>query len=291
MTWIPVIINPSAGRKTAILAKLNQVFGAAGVRWSVELTLAEGDGILLARQLAEQGAQIVAAYGGDGTISEVAAGLAGTQTALGLLPGGTGNVLAYEFGIPHDFVTAARLLVSEHDVRLVDMGAVADRKYLLRAGVGLEALAVERTSRELKDRFGLLAYGIGGLQALIESRPIEYVLELDGKTIETQGVVCTVANAGHLGIPGLRLSPKIDIEDGKLDVFVLRRVDLKLTMQVISDNVAGPLSMTELQHWQVAQARIEVDPPQIVQVDGDYLGITPVEIRCHPRALHVVVPK
>jgi YegS/Rv2252/BmrU family lipid kinase len=291
MNWIPVIINPSAGRKTAVLAELNQVFRSAGTRWSVEITQEEEDGVRFARQLVEQGAQIVAVYGGDGTLSEVATGLAGTQTALALLPGGTGNVLAYEFGIPQDFVAAAQLLVSAHDIRVVDMGVIGNRKFLLRAGVGFEAMAVERTPRKLKDRFGLLAYGIGGLQALIESRTTKYILKLDDQIHETQGVVCTVANSGHLGIPGLRLSPKVNIEDGMLDVFVLRRVDLKLFMQIVSENVADALGMGELQHWQVKQVRIQADPPQTVQVDGDYLGMTPVEMRCLPRSLRIVVPK
>ena len=291
MNWIPVVVNPSAGRKTAILAGLNEVFRSAGVRWSVEVTQEEGDGIELARKLVAQGAQIVAAYGGDGTIREVATGLAGTQAALSILPGGTGNVLAYEFGIPRDFVAAAQLLVSEHAIRVVDLGEIGNRKFLLRAGVGLEATAIERTPRELKDRLGLLAYGIGGLQALIESRPMCYVLELDGKTHETEGVVCTVANSGHLGLFRLRLSSQVDIEDGKLDVFVLRNVDLKLIMQFVSSSAGGALDMGELQHWQVKRARIAVDPPQSVQVDGDYLGMTPVEIRCLPQSLHVVVPE
>jgi diacylglycerol kinase (ATP) len=291
MSWIPVIVNPSAGRKTAALDELKQVFRDAGVRWSVEVTQAEHDGIRLARQAVEQGAQIVAVHGGDGTIAEVATGLAGTRSALAILPGGTGNVIAQEFGIPQGLVAAARLAVSEHRVRLVDLGEVKNRKFFLRAGVGLEAAAIERTPRELKDRFGLLAYGIGGLQALIESRPMEYILELDGQIHEAEGVVCTVANSGHLGLPGLRLSPKIDIEDGLLDVFVLRRVDLKLMAQFISDRVGGPLSIGNLQHWQVRRARIEVDPPQTVQADGDYVGMTPVEITSRPQALRVVVPK
>jgi diacylglycerol kinase (ATP) len=291
MSWIPVIINPSAGRKTAVLAELNQVFRSAGVRWSVEITQSKNDGIRLARQLVEQGADIVAVYGGDGTISEVATGLAGTGAALAILPGGTGNVIAYEFGLPQDLAAAAQLAVSEHGIRLVDLGEVEDRNFLLRVGVGLEAAAIERTPRELKDRFGLLAYGIGGLQALIEARPMDYVLELDGRIHETQGVLCTVANAGHLGLPGLRLSPKIDIEDGLLDVLVFRRVDLKLIAQFISDNVGGTLNMGDLQHWQVTQARIEVDPPQSVQVDGDHLGMTPVELGIRPRSLRVVVPR
>lgn len=290
MDWIPIIINPSAGRKTAVLAELNQVFRSTDIRWSVEITHEEGDGVRIAQQLVERGAQIVAVYGGDGTISEVATGLAGTQTALAILPGGTGNVLAYEFGLPHDYIAAAQLLVGEHDIRLVDMGAIGNRKFLLRAGVGFEAMAVERTPRKLKDRFGLLAYGIGGLQALIESHAVGYALELDGQIHVTQGMVCTVANSGHLGIPGLRLSPKVDVQDGLLDVFVLRRVDLKLIMQIISENIVDTLGMQKIQHWQVKQVKIQANPPQTVQVDGDNLGMTPIKIRCLPQSLHVIVP-
>ena len=291
MDWIPVIINPAAGRRAPVLAELNQVFRSAGVRWSVELTQSEGDGIRLARQLVEQGAEIVAVYGGDGTMSEVATGLADTGTAMAILPGGTGNVLTYEFGIPQDLMAAARLAVQKHDIRIVDLGEVGDRKFLIRAGVGLEVAAIDRTTRELKDRFGLLAYGIGSLQALLETRPMDCLLELDGEIHETQGVVCTVANAGAWGWPGLRLSPRIDIEDGLLDVFVFRRVDLKLIAQFISDNVGGTLSLGDLQHWQVKRVRIEVDPPQAVQVDGDQMGMTPVELRSRPQSLRVVVPK
>jgi diacylglycerol kinase (ATP) len=291
LNWIPVIINPSAGRKKAILAGLNQVFREAGIHWSVEITQEEGDGVRFAHQFVKQGAQVVAVYGGDGTISEVATGLAGTHTALALLPGGTGNVLAYEFGIPHDFIAAAQLLVTNYATRLVDMGTIGERKFLLRAGVGLEAMAVERTPRQLKDRFGLLAYGIGGLQALIESRQTTYHLELDGRVKETQGLICTVANSGHLGIPGLRLSSKSSIEDGLLDVIVLRSADIKLIIQFISDNVTHVLDLKGLQHWQVTKVSIQVDPPQTVQVDGDYLGKTPVEMRSIPRSLRIVVPQ
>jgi diacylglycerol kinase family enzyme len=87
------------------------------------------------------------------------------------------------------------------------------------------------------------------------------------------------------------LSPKIDIEDGLLDVFAFQRVDLRLIAQFISDNVGGTLTMEDLQHWQVTKVRIEVNPPQAVQVDGDYLGMTPVEITSLPHSLRVVVPE
>src|SRR5512139_155149 len=212
---LPVIINPAAGARIAVLAELNRAFQAAGVRWSVEVTHGQGDATELAAQLAAKGAKIVAVYGGDGTISEVASGLAGTSTALGILPGGTGNVLAMEFGIPRDLIRAARLLVSEHEIRVVDVGEVGTRRFLLRVGTGLEALAVKQTSRKLKDQFGLVAYGIAGLQALVESRPVMYRMILDGMYVEVRGVLCTVANASHFGLlPGLTLASPIDITDG-----------------------------------------------------------------------------
>lgn len=291
MNCLPVIINPAAGQKTPVLANLNQVFRKAGIHWSVEITQDEWDGVRLARRLVENDAKIVAVYGGDGTISEVATGLAGTQTAMAILPGGTGNVLAQEFGVPRDYVAAAQLLTSDYAIRVVDVGAIGERKFLLRAGAGLEAMAVERTPRELKDRFGIMAYGIGGLQALIESRPTKYTLELDGQTHITDGFVCTVANASHLGLPGLRFSHKIDIEDGKLDVFVLQRADIHVIIQFMSENIANSLGLRDIQHWQVSQVKIQADPPQAIQVDGDHFGGTPIEMRCVPHSLRVVVPE
>ena len=288
---IPVIINPASGPRTAVLAELNRVFRKAGVHWSVEITQEPGDATRLAAQLAARGTPIVAAYGGDGTISEVACGLAGTQTALGLLPGGTANVMAFEFCVPRNLVQAARLLISEHAIRVVDMGDVDGRKFLLRAGAGLEAAAVGRAPRELKDLFGLLAYGIAGLQALLEISPVTYNLEVDGQPAQARGILCTVANAAHLGIlPGLTLKPAIDITDGLLDVVVIDRVDLQNMIALLTKNLNGRDSPGSLQHWQVRHAVIQADPPQTTQVDGDSLGHTPLIVSSLPQALRVVVP-
>jgi diacylglycerol kinase (ATP) len=293
---IPVIINPASGQKKAVLADINRVFQPAGIRWSVEITQNEGDATHLATRLAEQGNEIVAVYGGDGTISEVACGLAGTQAALAILPGGTGNVLTFEFGIPRDLLQAARLLVSPHRIRLVDMGEVDGRKFLLRAGAGLEAVTVQRAPREFKDRFGLLAYAVAALQSLMEVRPVHYMLELDGQTIETQGILCTVANAGHLGlVQGLSLAPSVSLEDGLLDVIVMNSIDPLTIIALLSSNIdrptdSGKSSLGGVQHWQVQQARIQADPPQTTQVDGDNLGLTPIHVRSVPRSLRVIVP-
>jgi YegS/Rv2252/BmrU family lipid kinase len=288
--WIPVIVNPAAGHKAPILTELNNVFYPAGIRWTVEITLGEGDAYRQAQELADQGAEIVAVYGGDGTVSEAASALAGTDSALAILPGGTGNVFAYEFQIPRDYIQAARMLTGKYRVKVVDLGQTCNRKFLLRAGVGFESLVIEKTQHELKDRIGLLAYGLGGLQALREIQQTRYQLELDGQPVEATGLLCTVANAGHLGIPGLRLFPAVSMDDGMLDVIVLQKININILISHLMKNVTDYRDIGELQHWQVNTARIMVDPPQTVQVDGDIVGSTPVEVVCIPRCLRLIVP-
>ena len=288
--WIPVIVNPAAGQRAPALDGLEQVFQAADKRWTVETTQGEGDAFRLAQGAADQGAEIVAVYGGDGTVSEAATALAGRDAALAILPGGTGNVLTYEFHVPRDIVQAARLLTGEHGIRVVDLGEMGKRKFLIRAGVGLESLVIERTQRELKARYGMLAYGIAGVQALTKVRPLTYQLDLDGVKSEARGLLCTVANSGHLGLPGLSLSPTVNMEDGLLDVIVLRKIDIDTLITLLKQTVTSTRSLGKLQHWQVKRARIEVEPPQGVQVDGDNLGKSPLEVSCLPDSLKVVVP-
>lgn len=288
--WLPIIINPAAGQKAAVLKELNRIFRPAGIRWTVEVTLEEGDAYQHAEKFVAQGAEIIAVYGGDGTISEVATAIAGTESALAILPGGTGNVLTYEFQIPRKLIQAAELLTSDYQIRVYDLGQIGKRKFLLRVGVGFESLVIEKSHRELKDRFGLLAYGIAGLQALKDAHQMHYRLNLDGTQIEMDGLACTIANSGHLGLPGLSLSPTVNMEDGLLDVIVLRKVDIE---KIISSLLKSPIKghvLEGFQHWQVKKARIDVTPPQSVQLDGDIIGSSPIEVECNPQCLKVVVP-
>ncbi|MFM8320866.1 MAG: diacylglycerol/lipid kinase family protein [Chloroflexota bacterium] len=294
--WIPIIVNPAVAGSTPLLGQLNRVFNPEGVYWTVEVTHAEGEAAEIARRLAAAGAEVVAVYGGDGTIGEAAWGISGSATALAILPGGTGNVLAFEFGTPRTLAQAARLILDEHDIRLVDLGEVSSssgqRQYLLRAGAGLEALAMLRAPRELKERLGLVAYGLAGVQALIEAKPVRYRLELDGRAEEAQGVLCSIANSAHLGLsPTLNLFPVVDIQDGLLNVMVMTRVDLENIIALLSKRIEDHGALGRMRHWQVRQALITADPPQSVQVDGDPFGSTPLRVRSIPQALRVIVPR
>jgi diacylglycerol kinase family enzyme len=181
-------------------------------------------------------------------------------------------------------------LTSDYHIKVFDLGQVGERKFLLRVGVGFESLVIEKSQRQLKDRFGLLAYGIAGLQALKEARQMCYRLNLDGTQIEGDGLVCTLANSGHLGLPGLSLSPRVNMEDGLLDVIVIRKVDIDKLIPSRLKSPVKTLAFEGFQHWQVKKASIDVDPPQSVQLDGDIIGSSPVEVECIPQCLKVVVP-
>ncbi len=288
---VHVVINPAAGQDEAILNTLNDVFAQAGVTWSVSVTQAYGDAERQAHEAIDNGADVIAAYGGDGTVMEVANGLIGADIPLAILPGGTGNVLSTELGIPGDLASAAYLITDKsHQIRRVDMGQCNDHKFLMRAAMGFDAQRVNLTSRELRDQYGRLAYFIAALKAVPESKTVRYHFTLDGEEIETEGFTCLIANAGSLGLPGLSLAPDISISDGLLDIFCLRGLDLA-SLSALAKSVANqPLDPEHLGRWQVREATLVSDPPQPVVGDGESWGETPVTIKVLPGAIRVIIP-
>ncbi|MGB5051091.1 MAG: diacylglycerol kinase family protein, partial [Caldilineaceae bacterium] len=140
---VQVIINPAAGGDTPILNVLNTVFLENGVEWDVSITHRAGDARQAARQAVQGGADVVAAYGGDGTVTEAANGLRGTEIPLAILPGGTANVLARELNIPLGLADAARLASGvESKIDRIDLGQMGEHIFLLRVGIGFEAAMV-----------------------------------------------------------------------------------------------------------------------------------------------------
>ncbi|MEZ4868650.1 MAG: diacylglycerol kinase family lipid kinase [Caldilineaceae bacterium] len=302
---VHVVINPAAGQDVPVLATLNRVFQSCAIDWNVSLTKHCGDGRPLAREAAEAGADVVAVYGGDGTVAEVASGLLGLTTPLAILPGGTGNVMAKELGIPGDLAQACRLLChDEHKLRTIDVGQVNDQHFLLRVGLGLEASVIEQADRELKNRLGIFAYLWSALQNLSKPPLARYQLTLDGETIDIEGVNCIVANSGNLGLAGFHLAPTIRVDDGLLDVVVIQQASLGAMLELMDQIVSTrwPLGKSDsfdqlkqkvrqtFQFWQAKEVTVQANPPQAVQLDGDMLGTGSIRCRILPQAIQVIVP-
>ena len=288
---IHVVTNPAAGQPEPVLSILNSAFRPAGVEWDVSITHEFGDATRQARQAAEGGADIVAAYGGDGTVMEVANGLVGTEVALGILPGGTGNVLSIELDIPQTLEEAARLLASpDAEVRKVDVGQSGERSFLLRAYVGFDAQRIQLTTREMRDRYGKLAYLIAALKAISESEAMNYRLTLDDEDVECEGFTCIVQNAANMGVPGLSLVPNGSISDGLLDVIVIHGLDPLSVASALGNIADTPLDPDRFHHWQAREISIATDSPQPVIGDGEAWGETPIAMKVRPGAVRVIGP-
>lgn len=288
---IHVVINPAAGQPEPILHILNSVFRPAGVQWDVSITHEFGDASRQARQAAEGGADIVVAYGGDGTVMEVANGLVGTDVALGVVPGGTGNVLSIELDIPQASDEAAQLLVSPNaQIREVDIGQSGERVFLLRAFVGFDAQRIQLTTREMRDRYGKMAYLIAALKAIPESKAIRFSLTLDDEVAECEGFTCIVQNAGNMGVRGLSLVPESSISDGLLDVIVIQGLDPLSLASALGSIADTPLDSDRFHHWQAREITIATDPPQAVIGDGEAWGETPITMKVLPGAVRVIGP-
>ena len=298
---IHVVVNPASGKNEPILNTLNDIFHPAGVTWNVSVTNAYGDARRQARQAAESPgpgrADIVVAYGGDGTVMEVANGLMDTNVPMGILPGGTGNVLSIEVGIPQTLAGAAQVLVSEDSsVRQIDVGKCdaatweESRYFLLRVASGFDAQRINMASRELRDKYGRMAYFIGALQAVPESTAVRYTFKLDGEDVEVEGFTCLVENAGNIGIQGVSLALDISISDGLLDVICVYNLDFASLSSAAKSITNKPLDPESFRHWRAREVTIVSDPPQPVVGDGEKWGETPVTVKVLPGAIGIIAP-
>lgn len=288
---IHIVINPAAGQREPILNTLNEVLSEAGVEWDVSVTHEYGDAIQKTRQAVERGVDVVAAYGGDGTVMEVANGLMESGLPMAILPGGTGNVFSLELGLPQDLADAARLACDPGaQVRQVDVGQSGQRHFLLRLLLGFGARRVHLATRELRDRYGRMAYLVAAMQALPDAQPIHYQFTLDGEEAECESFTCLIANAGNIGLPGISLVPDVSVSDGLLDVIAIRAIDLKTLSSVVASIADRSPDPDSFHHWQARQITVQADPPQPVVGDGEAWGDSPISAKVLPGAIRIIAP-
>lgn len=303
---VHIIVNPAAGNDEPILNVINDVCHKLDVPWSVHVTQSASDATEMTAAAVQDGADLVVCYGGDGTIMEVINGLVGADVPLGILPGGTGNAVAIELEIPDSLAEALEMTLTSSARRSLDLGRVGDLYFILRlfTGIGEDQVA----TREMKDKYGVLAYPISAFHFLREETDVDYTLVLDGETVNATGLICYVDNVGSLG--GLRpidiLEPiridyqsetdrntytaDVDPSDGLLDVILISRSTEQL-VALASYLLNIGEAKQRINYWQVKTVRIEADPPQPAWIDGEPCGETPVEIEVVPSAVSVIVPE
>jgi YegS/Rv2252/BmrU family lipid kinase len=289
-----VIINPRAGgfKRDSILRSIERRFAAAGIAY--EIHAAEGADTLGAavREQMKRGFDLVVAAGGDGTVSSAAEGLEGSDVPLGIVPIGTGNILARDLRIPRDIDGSVRLICESHTTRTIDAMRIGGRLYVLTIGVGISSLTVRDLKKEDKRRFGLLAYVGGAIRKLFEFKTSRIEVVVDGETYWFDSPEIAVANSGGVADMVMPHAIDITIDDGVLDVIVLKArgpLDYPLLLyNALRRHVPSP-SVRLLRAKRSVILR--PDRPLPVQADGDIIGTSPVEVEVVPHAVKIIVPR
>ncbi|MBR0681040.1 diacylglycerol kinase family lipid kinase [Roseomonas eburnea] len=291
-TRMLIVFNPAAGarRRRRLLAALDLLRGL-GMRPEVADTARRGHATDLAHEAAAAGVRVVVAAGGDGTIAEVAAGLAGSDSALGVLPLGTANVLALELGLPRSPVRAAEVLAMGRTALLhPGLARYADGRELLfvqMLGAGFDAAVVHNLSAPLKRGIGKGAYVWQTLRELprYPFAPIRAVL--DGGVEEAASVIVT---KGRLYAGRFLLAPGADPHEQGFHVVLFREAG---TLAAMRYGAALPLGllprMRGVEIRRAAELRLEGEEVP-AQADGDAAGVLPVAIGPAPKPMRIVVP-
>ncbi|HUO86071.1 MAG TPA: YegS/Rv2252/BmrU family lipid kinase [Thermoanaerobaculia bacterium] len=285
-----LIWNPAAGRRRQRrqLAAALPVLAAGGVAVEAVPTAGPGDATRLARRAAADGADLVVALGGDGTVREVAAGLLGGEVPLAILPGGTTNVLAQALGLPADPRSAARL-AARLDPRPLDVGRCGGAPFLMMASAGLDSLVLARLDPRLKRWFGRPGILAQGLAELARYSWPALELSADGEVVEASfAAICNIPFYGG----AFPLAPGACCDDRRFDLVTFRGRGMASALAFAAALVRG----THLGRPDVALRRVEevvlTGPSGAeLQIDGDSCSVDlPVTVGFEPRPLAVIAP-
>ncbi len=293
MTAIPVataIVNTFTGRRSAddVEAILREVL-APHMKLTILRTLRAGDAIGLGRAAART-SDIVIAVGGDGTVSEVAAGILGTNVKLAIVPNGSTNVVARNFNIPNETRRAARVLIGTVESRTVDAIKIDDRIALHMVGCGFDALMMEDAAPVLKRTAAWFAYVPAALKHM-SSRPWTFRITVDDRQISTDAKMVLVANGSFVLDPRFEVGRGIRPDDGLLDVIVFTPPNFAATTDIVSRMAIGQIERSNyVRQYTGKHVVVESDPPAPVECDGDVIGTTPVTLDVIPGAITLLVP-
>ncbi len=305
-----IIVNPYA---TTVSNRLkNLVVYALQGRFDVETvsTESQNHATEIGREVKDHGYDVVVAFGGDGTLNEIANGLAGTDVPISVLPGGSTNVVSRTLGIPNDVVDATEhllALVDDWAPRKIDLGLVNDRYFVFSCGVGIDATVVKRVDAHprLKSRAGPYYYSWAAISAFYRNymvNPVRLRAEVNGETVE--GITALAQNSDpftYFASRPVRVCEGVALDDGTLSLGVLKRAaqrDMPTLIPKLFGEKRAAARHRQIEHFDdVTEARIAsisqtkegAIRPMPVQVDGDYIGEkAELALRVAPGALTVI---
>jgi len=289
MTHTVVVVNPTKVEATQHRTLLRALAHEGIDDVSFEETTVEDPGMGQSRRAVESGAGLVIAWGGDGTVMACVSGMAGSDTPLAIVAGGTGNLLARNLDIPLGLVEGVEVAVHGRR-RRIDVGVVGEEKFAVMAGVGFDAAMLRDASEKTKARIGPVAYVISGLSNLSEHGFDCTVTVDDQEPRRRRARTVLVGNVGKLQ-GGLPVLPDAVPDDGLLDIVV---ISPRTTLQWVQVAVRVAIRRPHPRHMDTLRGRrilIESQTPQPYELDGDVRGET-TSLLCEvlPEALTLCVP-
>jgi diacylglycerol kinase (ATP) len=293
------IINPTAGRgqagrRTGAVSQRLREYGLISPVW--HYTQSAGDALRLTRQAISDGASLVVAVGGDGTLHEVVNGLLGSQATLGVIPFGTGNDFARALGLFGDLDKACRAIVLG-DTRLIDIGTIegegtgGPKHFLAIAGMGFDACTARTVNTGIKHLSGASAYVWGAILTARRFEPFRFTLTLDGGAArQGMAMFISIANTATTG-GGMKIAPGAQIDDGLLDICLVEEVGkLQLLWQMTKVFEGAHVKHPAVTILRASRVTVEAEPPQPLLIDGEVCGTTPAKVTIQSRILPVKAP-
>jgi YegS/Rv2252/BmrU family lipid kinase len=289
-----LIVNPGARSAAGREGDAVAAFAADGVACEVVRTTRAGHAAELA-VAADPAVEAVFTLGGDGTAMEAVGALAGSGRPVGILPGGTGNLIARTLGTPLGVKAAVGALLrgeqADVDLGAITMDGLPVRRFAFAAGIGIDARMIEETPANLKRRIGVLAYAFTAARAVLSGERFHVEAEVDGEVIRREASAVMVVNFGAVLNDLIRLGPGIEQDDGLLDLCVFAPRTLPEAVRVLWRLARKDFRDDPCVVYRAGRRfRIATTPPRAAQADGELLGRTPLEIRVEPRAARLLLP-
>ncbi|HEX4205174.1 MAG TPA: diacylglycerol kinase family protein [Ktedonobacteraceae bacterium] len=265
--------------------------------WQVELRLTQkaGDASNIAREAVQNGIDVVVATGGDGTINEVIQELAGSETALGVLPSGTVNVWAREVGIPLDNASARSVLLNGQ-TRRVDLGKVNGHYFLLMAGIGVDGEVTYAVEKRPVKKLGVVGYLLAAAWYGLGYPEFRTKLKIDARSpIKTTALQIVIGNTQLYG-GTIKCTWQAKCDDGHLDICIMHKQSMLGRIVVAIDFLLRRKERKQHVRYETCQTlKVYTRRPIAIQADGDPRGYTsgrkqPTIINIAPKALKVIVP-
>ncbi len=291
-----LIVNPVSGQARGLrLGKqLRQSLEKVEIVCSVRVTNGPGDAERWSLTAAESGFDAIIIIGGDGTVGEVVAGQARSinKVPLAIVPVGTANVVALALALPL-FPAMIKSNILDSRVLAFDVGfaPASNHHFLLMAAIGYPAKIIKDSPRKLKNLFGFFTYFWAGFRNALNLDEVDiFIEEQDGTVHQFSGNTILLANIGKIGEINLKVNPQTSAHDGMFDVTVISSRSLWGLIKVIFRMLTWRSRGTScLQNFQSSHVTVRTAPPVDVQIDGDNIGVTPLEAKIIPEGVLMFV--